>query len=414
MDGRRAQAARNDTAILEAARAVYAADPEAPIAAVAARAGVGISALYRRYPSKEELLRKLCGDGLRESIAAAEAALADDGDAWKVFRRYMTRVVEADAHTLSFRLAIALEKDSEALWQDATKAQDLRERVFKRAQKGGAVRADAVPEDSATSSSSCPRSAGRARSARRSCASATSRSSSTACARARRRSSSRARRRACGTARALKRTASRFATADRGKTVCMDIGRTALRLVIGPLFVGHGTQKLFGWFGGHGLDATAGMFEGKLGLKPGKRHATAAGASEAIGGALLTVGALTPVAAGLITGTMITAIRKVHAPNGPWVTQGGYEYNAVLIAAVLALTADGPGRPSVDAAAFPRLKGDALALATFAAAAAASAYLTADRSEPAADEVPGEEQVTAPRQERFAREPADVPAASSN
>ncbi len=59
----------------------------------------------------------------------------------------MTRVVEADAHTLSFRLAIALEKDSEALWQDATKAQDLRERVFKRAQKGGAVRDDAVPED---------------------------------------------------------------------------------------------------------------------------------------------------------------------------------------------------------------------------------------------------------------------------
>ena len=194
----------------------------------------------------------------------------------------------------------------------------------------------------------------------------------------------------------------------------MDIGRTALRLVIGPLFVGHGTQKLFGWFGGHGLEDTAGFFEGKLGLKPGKRHATAAGASEAIGGALLTVGALTPVAAGLITGTMITAIRKVHAPNGPWSTNGGYEYNAVLIAAVLALTADGPGRPSVDAAAFPRLKGDALALATFAAAAAASAYLTADRSEPAADEVPGEEQVTAPRQERFARESADVPAASSN
>ena len=56
----------------------------------------------------------------------------------------------------------------------------------------------------------------------------------------------------------------------------MDIGRTALRLVIGPLFVGHGTQKLFGWFGGHGLEGTAGFFEGKLGLKPGKRHATAA------------------------------------------------------------------------------------------------------------------------------------------
>ena len=59
----------------------------------------------------------------------------------------------------------------------------------------------------------------------------------------------------------------------------MDIGRTTLRLVIGPLFVCHGTQKLFGWFGGHGLEGTAGFFESKLGLKPGKRHAAAACAS---------------------------------------------------------------------------------------------------------------------------------------
>ena len=147
MNGRKAQAARNDTAILEAARAVYAADPDAPIAQVAARAGVGISALYRRYPSKEELLRKLCGDGLREYIAAAEAALGDDGDPFKVFRRFMTRIVEADAHTLTAPLTRSLEGGSEALFRDATKAQDLGERVFKRAQKGGAVRADAVAED---------------------------------------------------------------------------------------------------------------------------------------------------------------------------------------------------------------------------------------------------------------------------
>jgi AcrR family transcriptional regulator len=149
MNGRQAQAARNDTAILDAARAVYAADPGAPIAMVAARAGVGISALYRRYPSKEELLRKLCGDGLREYIAAAEAALADDGDPFKVFRRFMTRVVEADAHTLTAPLTRSLEASSEALFREATKAQDLGERVFKRAQKGGAVRADAVAEDMA-------------------------------------------------------------------------------------------------------------------------------------------------------------------------------------------------------------------------------------------------------------------------
>ena len=149
MNGRKAQAARNDTAILEAARAVYAADPGAPIATVAARAGVGISALYRRYPSKDELLRKLCGDGLKEYISAAEAALADGGDAFKVFRRFMTRVVAADAHTLTASLTRALEPTSEALFRDATKAQDLGERVFKRAQKGGAVRTDAVAEDMA-------------------------------------------------------------------------------------------------------------------------------------------------------------------------------------------------------------------------------------------------------------------------
>ena len=188
----------------------------------------------------------------------------------------------------------------------------------------------------------------------------------------------------------------------------MDIGRTALRLVIGPLFVGHGTQKLFGWFGGHGLEGTAGFFESKLGLRPGKRHATAAGASEAIGGALLTLGALTPVAAGLVTGTMVTAIRKVHAPKGPWNTEGGYEYNAVLIAAMLALTETGPGRPSVDAAAFPRLRGNGLALAQFAAAAAAVTYLTSERAQAPA---PEDEGVTAPRQERFQRKESEVPAA---
>src|SRR5437868_903160 len=80
--GRRAQAARNDTAILEAAREVFIADPSAPIAEVAKRAGVGISALYRRYPSKEDLLRELCADGLRRYISAAEVASADHGDPW--------------------------------------------------------------------------------------------------------------------------------------------------------------------------------------------------------------------------------------------------------------------------------------------------------------------------------------------
>lgn len=140
----------------------------------------------------------------------------------------------------------------------------------------------------------------------------------------------------------------------------MGFGTTAVRATVGPLFIGHGTQKLFGWFDGHGLDATGGGFE-QMGLRPGRRHAIAAGAAEATGGALLTLGALTPVAASLITGVMTTAIRKVHAPNGPWVTSGGYEYNIVLIGAVAALADVGPGRPSIDAALFPRMKGPALA-----------------------------------------------------
>ena len=194
----------------------------------------------------------------------------------------------------------------------------------------------------------------------------------------------------------------------------MDLGRTVLRFVVGPLFVGHGTQKLFGWFGGHGLDATGGFFE-SLGLKPGKRHATAAGTAETVGGALLTLGALTPVASGLITGTMITAIRKAHADKGPWVSNGGYEYNLTVIAAMLALTEAGPGRPSVDESAFPWLKGNAIAFAQFAAAAAASTLLTSERFTQA-EHTPAEGEAeiggdpAAPRQHRFTREESEVPA----
>jgi putative oxidoreductase len=158
----------------------------------------------------------------------------------------------------------------------------------------------------------------------------------------------------------------------------MGLGTMAVRGVVGPLFVGHGTQKLFGWFDGHGLDATAGGFE-SMGLRPGKRHAVAAGAAEALGGALVTLGALTPVAATLITGTMVTAIRKVHASNGPWVTSGGWEYNATVIATMAMLTECGPGKPSVDAVAFPRMKGSLLAALAIGAGVAGS-YLVTESS----------------------------------
>jgi putative oxidoreductase len=115
-----------------------------------------------------------------------------------------------------------------------------------------------------------------------------------------------------------------------------------LRVLVGALFVGHGTQKLFGWFGGHGLDATGQLFE-KLGLRPGRRNAMAAGAAEAGGGLLLAAGVATPLAGAALSGTMISAIRHVHLEKGLWSTDGGYEYNLVLLGAVAAATAEESG-----------------------------------------------------------------------
>ena len=146
----------------------------------------------------------------------------------------------------------------------------------------------------------------------------------------------------------------------------MNFARVVLRASVGGLFFGHGTQKLFGWFGGHGLDATGQAFEG-LGLRPGRRHAVAAGISEGAGGAALALGAATPLAAASLTATMLTAIDRVHFKNGPWVTNGGYEYNLVLIAAVLAIAETGPGPLSVDGALGVERSGPAWALAALAA-----------------------------------------------
>jgi putative oxidoreductase len=127
----------------------------------------------------------------------------------------------------------------------------------------------------------------------------------------------------------------------------MSLGLLALRLVIGLLFVGHGTQKLFGWFGGGGRAQTAAMFE-SLDLQPGGLMAFAAGLSEAGGGLLIALGLLTPLGAAAITAVMVIAIATVHYENGLWVTQKGFEYNLVLIAAVFAIAGTGPGTASLD------------------------------------------------------------------
>ncbi|WP_138759769.1 DoxX family protein [Modestobacter altitudinis] len=145
----------------------------------------------------------------------------------------------------------------------------------------------------------------------------------------------------------------------------MSIGRLAARALIGGLFIGHGTQKLFGWFGGPGRAGTAGMMEA-LEMRPAKVHAVVAGTTETAGGALLAAGLATPLASAALTGVMTTAIRKVHLPNGPWAANGGWEYNAVLIGALTALTETGPGDLSLDRALGIERTGPAWALGALA------------------------------------------------
>jgi AcrR family transcriptional regulator len=146
MSGRRAEAARNDGVIVEAAREVFVADPRAPISAVAERAGVGISALYRRYSSKEELLRRMSAGGLQVYIAAVEDALADEGDPWASFTNFMHRVVDADTHSLTLRLAGTF-TPTEELYREAQRARELNSRLFERIRATGAIRPDVEVDD---------------------------------------------------------------------------------------------------------------------------------------------------------------------------------------------------------------------------------------------------------------------------
>ncbi|WP_414730951.1 DoxX family protein [Bacillus sp. FJAT-28004] len=126
------------------------------------------------------------------------------------------------------------------------------------------------------------------------------------------------------------------------------LGLLVVRVVVGLLFVGHGAQKLFGWFGGYGPKGTGGWLE-SVGIKPGVAMAVAAGLMELIGGLLFVAGLLTPLAAVLIVLTMLGAIVKVHGPNGIWATANGYEYNLVLVAIAIGIALTGAGEYSIDA-----------------------------------------------------------------
>lgn len=125
-----------------------------------------------------------------------------------------------------------------------------------------------------------------------------------------------------------------------------DLALLALRLLLGGLFIGHGAQKLFGWFGGYGLAGT-GAFMESIGLRPGRQMAALAGLSEVLGGVLFILGLFQPLAALMIGGAMLIAIAKVHGKHGLWSQNNGYEYNLVLLVLAVALALLGPGNLSL-------------------------------------------------------------------
>ena len=146
LSGRRAQARRNDGRIRDAAREVFTADPDAPMSAVAARAGVGISALYLRYASKEDLLRQVARDGLAVYLEEAEAAVADDRDAWTAFADFMARLLDAQTVAITMNLAGTF-TPSEELYAMSARAAELNDLIVNRTKADGGLRADVVVDD---------------------------------------------------------------------------------------------------------------------------------------------------------------------------------------------------------------------------------------------------------------------------
>ncbi len=146
-----------------------------------------------------------------------------------------------------------------------------------------------------------------------------------------------------------------------------DLGQLALRMVIGPLLAGHGSQKLFGWFGGGGLTSTAASME-SIGLRPSRRWAILAGSSEFSSGVLTTLGLFHPLGPIFIFAPMSMAIGKVHWGKPIWGTQGGAEQPVTNVAIGTSLILTGPGRFTMDRLLGIRLPGAVVALAAMATA----------------------------------------------
>lgn len=124
-------------------------------------------------------------------------------------------------------------------------------------------------------------------------------------------------------------------------------GPLALRVPAGIIFAGHGAQKLFGWFGGYGLEGT-GQWLASIGLEPGYLMALLAGGAEFVGGIALIFGALVRPVSALLAFTMVVAILAVHVGNGLFLSNNGYEFGLALLAISVSLLITGAGRTSVD------------------------------------------------------------------
>jgi putative oxidoreductase len=135
---------------------------------------------------------------------------------------------------------------------------------------------------------------------------------------------------------------------DPATSSLLDIGFLVARVLIGLLIAAHGSQKLFGWFGGHGLEGT-GAFFGQLGFQPGRLFATAAALGELIGGVLITLGRFGPVGPALMLAVMVVAAISVHWRNGLFATSNGIEVPLLYSIAAVRFALTGPGRYSLDA-----------------------------------------------------------------
>ncbi|HEY9429661.1 MAG TPA: DoxX family protein [Gemmatimonadaceae bacterium] len=127
----------------------------------------------------------------------------------------------------------------------------------------------------------------------------------------------------------------------------LSIGLLIARIVVGLLIAAHGSQKLFGWFGGHGLQATGELF-GQLGFQPGGLFATAAATGEFVSGLLIAFGFLGPIGPAIMLAVMVVAAMSVHWPNGLFATNNGIELPLLYSTAAIGLALTGYGRYSLD------------------------------------------------------------------